>query len=262
MSREQFLPGLLKSESLSPSKLRDEPDWALVERITGKKCPENVNILQLSRMTPAELRETLGLTDIQGKRLGAALVLGERLANDPVERGESIRSGESVYRIFHARMKDAKKEGFYAITLNQKHQVIDFHRISEGTLSMCPVHPRETFSPAIRDAAAAVIFMHNHPSGNPEPSTDDWSLTERLSAAGKLLGIRVLDHVVIGAGAFVSLRDRGFDFERGNGLGEAPAREAGDSVQYGFLPERIRESNHLEQQDEQPRKEATRGRRR
>ncbi|MHB8368895.1 MAG: JAB domain-containing protein [Leptospirales bacterium] len=261
MSREQFLPGLFKSESLSPSKLRDEPDWALIERLTGKKCPENVNILHLSRMTPAELRETLGLTDIQAKRLGAALVLGERLANDPVERGAIIRSGESVYRIFHGRMKDAKKEGFYAITLDQKLQVIDFHRISEGTLSMCPVHPRETFSPAIRDAAAAVIFLHNHPSGNPEPSTDDWSLTERLSDAGKLLGIRVLDHVVIGAGAFVSLRDRGFDFERGNGLGEAPAREAGDSVHYGFLPERSRKDNGMER-DEHTQKEATRGRRR
>lgn len=261
MSRDPVLPGLFKSEVLSPSKLRDEPDWALVERITGKKCPESVNLRDLSRMTPTELSIELGLTDIQGKRLGAALVLGERLANDTIERGESLRSGESVYRIFHGRMKDAKKEGFYAITLDQKHQVIDLHRISEGTLSMCPVHPRETFSPVIRDSAAAVIFMHNHPSGNPEPSTDDWSLTERLSDAGNLLGIRVLDHVVVGDG-FVSLRDRGFDFERGNGLVGAPAREAGDVVRYGFLPDRIRESNHLEQQDEQPRKEATRGRRR
>lgn len=106
-------------------------------------------------------------------------------------------------------MKDAKKEGFYAVTVDQKHQVIDLHRISEGTLSMCPVHPREAFSPIIRDSAAAVIFLHNHPSGNPEPSQDDYSLTMRLSESGKLLGIRVLDHVVIGDGDFVSLRDRG-----------------------------------------------------
>jgi len=106
-------------------------------------------------------------------------------------------------------MKDAKKEGFYAVTLDQKHQVIDLHRISEGTLSMCPVHPREAFKPVIRDSAAAVIFLHNHPSGNPEPSKDDHLLTTRLAEAGSLMGIRVLDHVVIGDGAFVSLRDRG-----------------------------------------------------
>ncbi|MHB8369217.1 MAG: JAB domain-containing protein [Leptospirales bacterium] len=211
MTDKPRLPGLghFESEPLSASKLRDEPDWALVERITGKKCPETVSLRTLSRMTETELKETLGLTDIQGKKLGAALVLGERLANEPIERGASIKNGEDVYRIFKGQLKDARKEGFYAISLDQKHKVIDLHQISEGTLSMCPVHPREAFNPIIRDSAAAVIFLHNHPSGNPEPSSDDWSLTERLAESGKLLGIRVLDHVVMGNGAFVSLRDRG-----------------------------------------------------
>jgi len=218
MSRKQFLPGMefFESEALSVSTLRDEPDWVLVERITGKKCPETVNLRTLSRMTQAELRETLGLSDVQGKKLGAALVLGERLANEAIERGMSINGAKDVFRIFRGQMKDAKKEGFYAVTLDQKHQAIDIHQISEGTLSMCPVHPREAFNPIIRDSAAAVIFLHNHPSGNPEPSKDDYMLTERLAEAGKLLGIRVLDHVVIGDGAFSSLRDLGaFREERG-----------------------------------------------
>lgn len=213
--------GLFESEPLSSSTLRDEPDWALVERITGKKCPETVNLRTLSRMTQSELRESLGLSDLQGKKLGAALVLGERLANEEIERGMSIKSGEDVYRIFRGQMKDAKKEGFYAVTVDQKHQVIDIHQISEGTLSMCPVHPREAFNPIIRDSAAAVIFIHNHPSGNPEPSPDDYNLTVRLAESGKLLGIRVLDHVVIGDGAFVSFQERDFDFERGSGLSQA-----------------------------------------
>jgi len=198
-----------ESESLSVSKLSDEPDWALIERITGKKCPETVNLRNLSRMTQAELKETLGLSDVQAKKLGASLVLGERLANEAIERGMEIKCGKDVFRLFRGQMKDAKKEGFYAVTLDQKHRVIDLHRISEGTLSMCPVHPREAFNPIIRDSAAAVIFLHNHPSGNPEPSMDDRLLTERLVDAGKLLGIRVLDHVVIGDGNFVSFRDRG-----------------------------------------------------
>ena len=223
MTRAPFLPGLREftSEPLRSSSLRDEPDWVLVERITGKKCPETVNLRTLSRMTETELSRTLSLSDSQRKKLSAALTMAERLANEPIERGMSIKSGEDVFRIFCGQMKDAKKEGFYAVTLDQKHKVIDLHKISEGTLAMCPVHPRETFNPVIRDSAAAVIFLHNHPSGNPEPSMDDWSLTERLSDAGKLLGIRVLDHVVMGDGAFASLRDLGFDFERGNGMSQA-----------------------------------------
>ncbi|EQD24253.1 MAG: DNA repair protein (RadC) [Leptospirillum sp. Group IV 'UBA BS'] len=222
MSRGPLLPGLslFQSETLRANSLRDEPDWALVERITGKKCPENVNLRTLSRMTEAELSRTLGLSDTQGKKLGSALVLAERLAHEGIERGDMIKSGADVYRIFAGQAKDAKKEGFYAVTVDQKHQAIDIHRISEGTLSMTPVHPREAFNPVIRDSAAAVIFIHNHPSGNPEPSNDDHLLTVRLSEVGKLMGIRVLDHVVIGDGDFVSLRDRGA-FREENGMSQA-----------------------------------------
>lgn len=223
MSRRRFLPGMefFETEPLFSSSLRDEPDWALVERITGKKCPETVSLRHLARMTQAELREALGLSDIQTKKLGAALVLGERLANEAIERGMTLYGARDVYRIFRGQMKDSKKEGFYAVTLDQRNKVIDLHRISEGSLSMTPVHPREAFNPVLRDHAAAVVFVHNHPSGNPEPSPDDFHLTERLADAGNLLGIRVLDHVVIGDGDFASLRDRGIDFERRGGSSQA-----------------------------------------
>lgn len=223
MSRRRFLPGMefFETEPLFSSSLRDEPDWALVERITGKKCPETVSLRHLARMTQAELREVLGLSDIQAKKLGAALVLGERLANEAIERGMTLYGARDVYRIFRGQMKDAKKEGFYAVTLDQRNKVIDLHRISEGSLSMTPVHPREAFNPVLRDSASGVIFLHNHPSGNPVPSKDDYLLTERLAEAGNLLGVRVLDHVVIGDGAFVSLRDRGVEFERGRNWSQA-----------------------------------------
>ncbi len=217
MSRLQLIPGLafLESEPLRAAALREEPDWVLVERITGKKCPETVNLRSLSRMTETELVRTLGLSDTQGKKLSAALTLAERLAHEGIERGQEIRTGKDVFQIFAGQMRDAKKESFCAVTLDQKHKVIDIHRISEGTLSMTPVHPREAFNPVIRDHAEAVIFVHNHPSGNPEPSPDDFHLTERLAEAGTLLGIRVLDHVVIGNRAYVSLRDRGAIREEG-----------------------------------------------
>lgn len=211
MNRKPFIPGMefFGSEVLSASSLRDEPDWVLVERITGKKCPENVNLRILSRMTQTEMRDSLELSDAQAKKLSSALVLGERLANEAIERGMSINGARDVFRIFQGQMKDAKKEGFYAVTVDVKNKAMDIHRISEGTLSMTLVHPREAFNPVIRDSASGVIYIHNHPSGDPEPSKDDYLLTDRLNEAGNLLGIRVLDHVVIGDGDFVSLRDLG-----------------------------------------------------
>ena len=229
MNRKQVLPGLFPergffgTEPLRADTLRNEPDWVLVERITGKKCPETVSLRSLSRMTESELVRTLGLSDSQGKKLSAALTLAERLAHEGIERGREINTAQDVYRVFAGRLRDAKKESFYAVTLDQKHKVIDIHRISEGTLTMTPVHPREAFIPALRDHAASVIFVHNHPSGNPEPSVPDVLLTKRLSECGDLLGIRVLDHLVVGSECHYSFRDHGALENEG----ESRAAEAG-----------------------------------
>ena len=224
-----MLPGLglvESSEPLSPSRFKDEPDWALIERITGKKCPEEVNLSSLSKMTPEELARTLKLTESQTKRLGSALVLGQRLAERALRKGVPIKSGEDVFLSFRGRLREETREGFYAVTLNQKHRIIDMHQISQGTLTMCPVHPREAFRPVIQDAAAAVIFLHNHPSGDPEPSPDDHSLTGRLVEIGHLLGIRVLDHLVVGNESFVSFRDIGFNFDKTASPGVSNSAEA------------------------------------
>ena len=113
-------------------------------------------------------------------------------------------------------MRDEKRESFWALLLDTRHRLQNAVRISEGSLTMTLVHPREAFSPALRESAAAVLFVHNHPSGDPEPSKDDWALTVRLIECGEILGIRVLDHVVLGDHAYVSLRDRGA-FSEGKG---------------------------------------------
>lgn len=120
-----------------------------------------------------------------------------------------IRSARDVYDILGSRLRDERRESFWALLLDQRHRLQNAVRISEGSLSMTLVHPREAFNPAIRDSAAAVLFVHNHPSGDPEPSSDDWALTQRLRECGELLGIRVLDHVVLGDHAWVSLEERG-----------------------------------------------------
>ena len=163
----------------------------------------------LSRQLIADLSKVKGVGLAKGAQVLAALELGRRLAERSLVPEEAIRSGESVYRILGSRLREERRESFWVLLLDQKHRLRKSERISEGTLSMTPVHPREAFSPAIRESAAAVIFVHNHPSGDPEPSTDDWNLTTRLVECGRLLGIRVLDHVVVGDQAWVSLRDRG-----------------------------------------------------
>lgn len=224
MAREDPDPSvvdLLRSERLRPGTVRDEPDWALVQRITGKRCPEGIDLRNLSRMTEAELGRDLGLSDREAKKLSTALVLGERLASEPVTKGEPVRNVRDVYRIFRGQAGNEVKESFYVLTLGRTRRLIDLHRVSEGTLSTVPVHPRECFAPALRDRAATVIFIHNHTSGDSEPSRDDFFVTARLAEAGKILGIDVLDHVVVGAESFVSLRARGAFGETETSLGRA-----------------------------------------
>ncbi|MFQ5949550.1 MAG: RadC family protein [Nitrospiria bacterium] len=94
--------------------------------------------------------------------------------------------------------------------LYQKNKVIRDVTVSQGSLTATVVHPREVFNPAVRDSAASVIFLHNHPSGDPAPSNEDKEMTERLVAAGSLLGIQVLDHVVIGSASYFSFADSGY----------------------------------------------------
>lgn len=100
-----------------------------------------------------------------------------------------------------------KKEHFRCVLVNAKGEIITVDEVSVGELSSTVVHPREVFSQAIRKSAAAVIFVHNHPSGDPSPSQEDIQTTKRLTDSGELLGIRVLDHIIIGDGKFSSMRE-------------------------------------------------------
>src|SRR5690606_7200045 len=102
-----------------------------------------------------------------------------------------------------------RKESFVCLILNTKNKIIRDHTISEGTLNQSLVHPREAFQEAIRDSAHSVIFMHNHPSGDPTPSREDIRITHRLVQAGEILGIRVLDHIIIGRDSYYSFADEG-----------------------------------------------------
>jgi DNA repair protein RadC len=107
------------------------------------------------------------------------------------------------------KLSDLRKEVFVALLLDGKNRLIRRVRVSEGSLTSSVVHPREAFLPAVRASAAAVIFAHNHPSGDPTPSREDISITEQLRQAGQILGISVLDHLIIGENSFSSLAEEG-----------------------------------------------------
>jgi len=115
-----------------------------------------------------------------------------------------VRDAAQVYEAFKEEFSQLDREMFVALLLDGKNGVIGFNVVSVGSLTAALVHPREVFKPVILGNAAAVILLHNHPSGSPEPSAEDRALTERLEQAGELLGIRVLDHIIVGDGAYRS----------------------------------------------------------
>jgi len=119
-----------------------------------------------------------------------------------------VRSAHDVYEAFRERFEPLDREQFVVLLLDGKNRVLGFNVVSTGSLTAALVHPREVFKPAILANAAAIILLHNHPSGDAEPSPEDRAITERLRHAGELLGIRILDHVVIGDGRYVSFAEQ------------------------------------------------------
>lgn len=119
-----------------------------------------------------------------------------------------IRGPEDVFKLIGRRLVRQSREHFLVVLLNARHEVDAVETVSVGSLSASIVHPREVFKPAVVQSAASVVLVHNHPSGDPEPSEEDLSITKRLVEAGELLGIGVLDHVIVGSRGTVSFRSR------------------------------------------------------
>jgi DNA repair protein RadC len=120
-----------------------------------------------------------------------------------------IGSAEDVYHYFADRLADKKQECFYVLCLDTKHRVIQEVLVSVGILDASLIHPREVFRPAIQACSQAVILVHNHPSGEAEPSANDTEVTKILVEAGRVVGIEVLDHIIIGKEGYVSLKEKG-----------------------------------------------------
>ena len=141
------------------------------------------------------------------------LVLFERYAEEKARmNGEAITRSTDIYDRIKLKFVGKMQEEFHAIYLDNKHRIVDCRMISKGTLNQSLVHPREVFSPAIELRAAALIIIHNHPSGDPKPSNQDIQITKRLYEVSDLVGIKLLDHLVIGSERYFSMVDEGIAF--------------------------------------------------
>lgn len=167
-------------------------------------------IAGLARCGIEELYAVPGVGEAKAAQLKAALELGKRALALPLSKGIRIASSRDLFEHYHPALRDLRHEVFKVVLLDAKHTILRDATVSKGSLTLSIVHPREVFSLAVKESAAAVIFLHNHPSGDPTPSQEDRILTARLVSAGEVLGIRVLDHIVVGDGRYLSFADQGW----------------------------------------------------
>lgn len=162
--------------------------------------------------TVHELCSIKGIGPAKAAQIKAAMEIGKRASSYPLSRKVRILSSRDVYDVYRHYVpyyRGLKKEIFRLLMLDGKNRIFADYLVSEGCLTSSIVHPREVYIQAIRNSAASVIFLHNHPSGDPSPSPEDVDITKRLVAAGELIGIKVLDHIIMGEREYVSFADKG-----------------------------------------------------
>ncbi len=167
------------------------------------------SLRRMAAQPVAALTATAGVGMARAVTIHAALELARRLVSETRDDGAPVRSPRDVARLFAPRLEDLPVEEFHVAVLDAQHRLERDVTVTRGILTSSLVHPREVFREAIAERAAAVILVHNHPSGDPTPSADDRLVTEQLVAAGKLLDIPVHDHVIIGRGRYTSFAEAG-----------------------------------------------------
>ncbi len=194
---------------------------AIILRIGNKK--ENVinlanklfnkyDIKSLSRIEISKLKKELGIGDVKACQIIACFELGRRLASFKKHKKPVIKEAKDIAKIFIPEMSSLKKEHFKGIYLNSRKRIIKEETIFIGSLNESVIHPREIFQIALDENAAALILLHNHPSGDPKPSNFDIKITKELVKAGKLLGIKILDHIILGDNSYLSFKEKGLIF--------------------------------------------------
>jgi len=177
------------------------------------------SLRRLERASVRSLCARPGIGMAKAVQVKAALELAKRFHEEPLQRGRPLRSSRDVYRHYRGRLEALRQEAVYVVLLDVKNRILGESKVSEGSLSASIVHPREVFRPVIEESAAAVILVHNHPSGDPTPSAEDLTITERLRQVGEVMGVKILDHLIIGAGCYASFVERGLLDARAAGIG-------------------------------------------
>lgn len=172
-----------------------------------KNMPEGIK--SLASVSLQELKQIDGIGTGKACQILASAELGKRVYYAVSENMQKISCPADVSNLLMAELRYKKQEHFKTVILDTKNQVISVETITIGTLNASLVHPREVFNRAIKKSAHGIVLVHNHPSGHPEPSKEDLLLTERLVESGKIIGISVLDHIVIGDGRFYSFKEQG-----------------------------------------------------
>ncbi len=177
--------------------------------ITAQKLLSQFGSLQkLSEASIEELSSIKGIGLAKATQIKAAFEIGRRLSTQTAPyKSKELTEPKKVYQLIKSKLKDYHKEHFYVIALNSRNHSIA--EISVGSLNASIVHPREVFAEAIKNKAASVIFVHNHPSGDSEPSEDDLIITKKLVESGKILGIEIVDHIIVVKDSFFSFKDKG-----------------------------------------------------
>jgi len=191
-----------------PETLSDAELFAIILR-TGTKSENVIDMSNrliaqygLDKLFECSLKEIQEIKGIGPAKAMQILTIAEiqKRINQSKKPVKKISRAEDVFNYFYERLKDEKQENFYILLLNNQNNIIKEELISKGILDASIIHPREVFKPAIKNSAAKIILVHNHPSGNPEPSQEDLDITKQLIKIGEELGIKVLDSVIVGDG--------------------------------------------------------------
>ena len=188
----------------------EQQDYEKLESQLSEKQNSTQNPLRaLDQKTVYELGETLPRVELFGEKMKALLELCKRYNEEKLIPGDPFSCSADIFQHFRFQLRDLKQEVFILVLLDNKHQYLIEKIITKGTLNKSLVHPREVFSAAIENRAAAIICVHNHPSGDPKASEDDIQITRRLQEVGKIVGIPLLDHIIVGNDRHFSFADEG-----------------------------------------------------
>jgi DNA repair protein RadC len=207
---QQFGAQALSNAELLAILLRTGTYAESAVRLAQKVLIEAGSLRNLVDMSKDQLMTIKGIGSAKALQIQASIELGRRLARTSMSDTITIRSPQDVSTYLMEDLRYLQKEHFVCLFLNTKNHVIGQETLSMGSLNASIVHPREVFRAAIKRSSASIICVHNHPSGDPTPSPEDIQMTARLVEAGRIIGIEVLDHIILGDQNFISLKEKGF----------------------------------------------------